>query len=122
MSMCDVKTSYVLCAMPYLGKENRSDDVGVAEQVVLTLMDPYRKTGLNVATNNPFTLMKTAKNLLKHDITMVRTLGTNKKEIPYYNLYYNSNKGGVNTANEMLCTYSTKAASRPWPLVSFLIF
>ena len=34
-------------------------------------------------------------------------------------LYYNSTKGGVDTADEMLCTCSTKAASRRWPLAHF---
>ena len=38
--------------MPYLGKEDRPDDVGVAEHVVLTLKDPYHKTSLNVTTDN----------------------------------------------------------------------
>ena len=32
---------------------------------------------------------------------------------------YNANKKGVDTADEMLRTYSTKAASRSWPLVTF---
>ena len=68
--------------MPYLGKEDHFDDVGVAEHVVLTLMNPYHKTGLNVTTDNFFTSMKTAKKLLEHDITMVGTLCSNKKEIP----------------------------------------
>ena len=70
----DVKTSYVLPAMPYLAKEDCLDDVGVAEHVVLTLMDIYHKTGPNVTTNNFFTSMKTAKKLLEHNITVVGTL------------------------------------------------
>ena len=47
--LCDVKTFYFLRAMPYVGKEDRPQ-VGVAEQVVMSLMEPYRKTGQNVAT------------------------------------------------------------------------
>ena len=34
-------------------------------------------------------------------------------------LDYNANKKGVDTADEMLRTYSTKVASRSWPLVTF---
>ena len=77
--LCDVKTSYALRATPYLGKEDRPDDVGVADHVVLTLMDPYHKTSLNVTTDNFFMSIKTAKKLLEHDITMVGTLRINKK-------------------------------------------
>ena len=48
---CDVKTSHVLRAMPYVGKEDRPH-VGVAEHVVMSLMKPYHKTGQNVTTDN----------------------------------------------------------------------
>ena len=77
--LCDVKTSYVLRAMLYLGNEDRPNDVGMAELVVLTLMDPYHKTSQNVTTDSFFTSMKRAKKLLEHDITVVRTLRSNKK-------------------------------------------
>ena len=80
--LCDVKTSYVLRVMPYLGKADHPDDVGVAEHVKLTLMDPYHKTGLDITTDNIFTSITTAKKFLKHDITTVGTLRSNKKEIP----------------------------------------
>ena len=83
--LCEVKTSYVLRVMRYLGKKERSDDV-----CVLTLMDPYHKTGLNVTTENFLTYMKTAKKLVEHDITMVGTLPSNKKEIPKELLYDSS--------------------------------
>ena len=36
--LCDVKTSYVLRAMPYVGKEDRPQ-VGIAEHVVMSLMN-----------------------------------------------------------------------------------
>ena len=47
------------------------------------------------------------------------TINENKKKKPQAILDYNTNKGGVDTADEMLRTYSTKAASRSWPLVTF---
>ena len=34
-------------------------------------------------------------------------------------LFYNESKGGVDTTDEMLRDYSTKAASRRWPLTAF---
>ena len=79
--LCDVRISYVLRAMPYVGKKHRPQ-IGVVEHVVIRLMEPYHKTGKNVATDNCFTSLKTAKNLLHHNITMVGTLRKNKKEIP----------------------------------------
>ena len=39
-------------ARPYLGKENHPNFVGAAEHVVLTLMNPYYKSGQNVTKNN----------------------------------------------------------------------
>ena len=71
--LCDVKTSYVLRAIPYVGKEDRPQ-IGVAELVVMSLMEPYHNTGQNVTIDNYFTSLKTAKNLLQHNITMVGTL------------------------------------------------
>ena len=166
----------MLRATPYVGKEDRPQ-IGVAEHVVMSLMEPYHNTGQNVTTDNYFTLLKTAKNLLQHNITMVGTMRKNKREIPlelhadtkqqplytsrflfttdgikilYYKakkkkdvfllssihtapvvnenetkkkpkaiLYYNSTKGGVDIADEMLRCCSTKAASQRWPFAAF---
>ena len=41
------------------------------------------------------------------------------KRRPEAILFYNETKGGVDTADEMLRGYSTKAASRRWPLAAF---
>ena len=166
----------MLRAISYVGKEDRPQ-IGVAEHVVMSLMEPYHSTGQNVTTDNYFTSLKTAKNLVQHNITMVGTLQKNKREIPlelladtkqqplytsgflfttdsimvlYYEaktkkdvfslsfmhtapvvnkndakkkpeaiLCYNSTKSGVDTTDEMLRCYSTKDASRPWPLAAF---
>ena len=64
-----------------MGKEDRLQ-IGVAEHVVMSLMVPYHNTGQNVTTDNDFTSLKTAKNLLQHNITMVGTLRKNKRKIP----------------------------------------
>ena len=42
-----------------------------------------------------------------------------EKRNPKAILDYNKNKGGVDTADEMLRSYSTKASSRRWPLAAF---
>jgi len=78
---CDVRTSYMLQATLYVGKEE-CPQIGVAEHVVTILMEPYHNTGQNVTTDNFFTSLKVAKNLLQHNITMVGTLRKNKREIP----------------------------------------
>ena len=78
--LCDVKSSYVLRPRPYVGKEDRPQ-VGVEEHAVLSLMEPYHKTGKNMTTDNYFTLLNTARNLLQYNITMVGTLRKNKKKI-----------------------------------------
>ena len=77
----DVKSSYVLRAMPCVGKKNRPQ-IGIAEHVVMSLMEPYHKTGKNVTTDNYFTSLKIAKNFVQHNITMMGTLRKNKKKIP----------------------------------------
>ena len=79
--LCDVKSSYALRAVPYVGGEDWSQ-VGVAKHVVMSLMEPYHKTGQNVTTDKYFTSLKTAKNLLQHNITKMGTLRKNKKVIP----------------------------------------
>ena len=43
--------------------------------------------------------------------------GTKKKPVAI--LYYNTTNGGVDTADEMLRCYSTKATSRRWTLAAF---
>ena len=42
-----------------------------------------------------------------------------EKRKPKAILDYNKNKGGVDTADEMLRSYSSKASSRRWPLAAF---
>ena len=80
--LCEVKTFYVLKAIPYLGKEDHPDDVGEAEHVVMTLMKSHLKTDLNVTSDNFFTSLKTARKRFQNNITMVGTVLNNKKEIP----------------------------------------
>ena len=62
--ICDSSTYYVLYTLPYVGKEDRST-VGRGEHVVLKLMEPYYKTGINVTTENYFTSLEVDKKLPK---------------------------------------------------------
>ena len=71
--VCDTTTSFVLRAFPYAGREER--EVGLREHVTLSLMEPYKNTGLNVTTDNFFTSLSLAGKLLQSNIMM---LGTTK--------------------------------------------
>ena len=173
--VCDTTTSFVLRAFPYVGREER--EVGFGEHVTLSLMEPYKNTGVNVTTDNFFISLSLARRHLQSNITMLGTMRAHRREIlpetklgkgatlysstflftppeenimllsykakknkvvyllfsshktttvnygkqkkPQAILDYNATKEGVDTADEMLCTYSTKAASQRWPLTAF---
>ena len=57
--VCDTTTSFVLQAFPYVGREER--EVGLGEHMNLSLMEPYKNTGLNVTTDNFFTSLSLAR-------------------------------------------------------------
>ena len=166
--VCDTTTSFVLRAFPYVGRKEK--EVGFGEYVILSLMEPYKNTGLNVTTDNFFTSLCLARRHLQSNITMLGTMRAHRRKIPpetklgkgatlYSSTFlltppvenimllsykskknkvvyllssshkttavdygeqkksqaildYNATKRGVDTADEMLRTYSTKAASR----------
>lgn len=80
----DVKTSYLLDVVPYLGREsssaNRAKNIG--EQVVLDLAKTYFKTGRGVTTDNFFSSISLSENLWKNGMTHIGTLRKNKGEVP----------------------------------------
>ena len=88
--------------MPDVGKEDRPQ-VGVAEHVVLRVMELDHKTEKNFKIDNYFTSLKTAKNFLQHKIAMVGTLRKNKKEIPA-ELHVNTNSSLCMYASQFLFT------------------
>ena len=78
--VCDTTTSFVLRAFPYVGIEER--EVKLGEHKTLSLMEPYRNTGLNVITDNFFTSLSLAKRLLQSNITMLAPMRAHRREIP----------------------------------------
>ena len=64
---------------------------------------------------------KKAKNvyLLSSMHNVERVEEKDPKRYPEVISFYNETKGGADTADEMLRGYSTKAASRRWPLAAF---
>ena len=59
--VCDTTTYFVLRAFFYVGREER--EVGLGEHVTLSLMEPYKKMGLNVTTDNFITSLSQARRL-----------------------------------------------------------
>ena len=76
----DTTTSFVLRAFPYVGREER--EVGLGEHETLSLMEPYKNTGLNVTTDNFFTSLSLARRLLQSNITMLGTMRVHRRDIP----------------------------------------
>ena len=73
----------MLHSIPYLGKDDsRPAKVKLGEHVVLQLIEPYRKTGQNVTTDNFFTSVNLAKTLRQQGISIVGTVNRIRKEIP----------------------------------------
>ena len=79
--VCDTMTSFVLRAFPYVGGGERK--AGLGEHVTLSLMEPYKNTGLNVTTDNFFTLLSLARRFLQSNITMLGTMRAHRREIPF---------------------------------------
>ena len=53
--ICDTSSSYVLNAVPYIGRDDcRPQDRGLGEHVVQTLVEPYYDSGITVTTDNFF--------------------------------------------------------------------
>ena len=81
-SCCDSKSSYLLNAKIYKGKELDKKETGQAERVVKDLVYMLRDTGTNVTMDNFFTSIKLSKDLLDNGLSILGTMRKNKKEIP----------------------------------------
>jgi hypothetical protein len=177
---CDAETKYVYNASIYCGKESAdaapTKDLG--GKVVRQLLEPLHCEGRNITTDNFFTSLALARDILKaKKASMVGTIRTNRVELPkefvtpkgralYSSLigfnetgdsslvsykckknkvvvvlstmhvsnmsvgkepknlpevinFYNKTKVGVDCADQMIETYSTKFSSRRWPVVLF---
>ena len=79
----DVQSKYLVNAFPYLGKdETRTPGERLSESVVMRLMDPYLGKGRNVTTDNFFTSLKLAKDLLKKKTSLIGTVNKVRRELP----------------------------------------
>ncbi|MEL7309347.1 MAG: hypothetical protein AAGK05_16800 [Pseudomonadota bacterium] len=79
----DVETSYVTNAQVYLGKRpGQRPEVGQAKRVVLDLVEGLEESGRNVTTDQHFTGVALAEELLSKGLTLLGTVNKNRREIP----------------------------------------
>ena len=82
--LADAESRYVFNAVPYLGRDTSEDRQGMqlGEYAVMTLLEPYFQGGYNVTTDNFFTSLQLAEQLLRRNITLVGTMKKSRKEPP----------------------------------------
>ncbi|XP_039298114.1 uncharacterized protein LOC120354734 [Nilaparvata lugens] len=83
MMLCDVKTKYLINGIPYLGKDSNPSGLPLGAYYTKELTKTIHGTNRNVTMDNWFTSIPLAKDMLSsHQLTIVGTLRSNKKEIP----------------------------------------
>lgn len=83
--MCDARTSYMINAEVYTGKDTTAtaaSTVPLAERYLLTLSGPIHQLRRTVVCDNWFTSIPAAEKLIEKGVTLVGTLRKNKREIP----------------------------------------
>lgn len=72
---CDAENAYVCNLSIYIGKQQGDNPAkNVGQTVVSELVEPYRGSGRNITTDNYFTSVPVAKELLQHNMTLVGTM------------------------------------------------
>ena len=80
---CDLKTKYVCNIIPYLGKDpSRTTGVRLGEDVVMKLMEAFLDKRRTVTTDNFFTSLELAKQLLHQKTTLLGTINKVRRELP----------------------------------------
>lgn len=84
ISLCDARTFYFCCGIPYVGKEiiKQKGDLSLPTQYVLKLTEQFQKSGRNITADNWFSSIEVTDELLKRGLTFVGTLRKNKPQIP----------------------------------------
>ena len=79
----NVEIKYLFNGFPYVATgESRSGNVSVPTDVVMNVMMPLFKKGHNVANDNYFTSLDLCLRLAKQGCSLVRTIRSNRREIP----------------------------------------
>uniref|UniRef100_A0A3B5BKY0 PiggyBac transposable element-derived protein domain-containing protein n=1 Tax=Stegastes partitus TaxID=144197 RepID=A0A3B5BKY0_9TELE len=80
---CDLKSKYVCNIIPYLGKDpNCYTEKRLFDHVVMKLMEPFMDKGRTVTTDNFFTSLSLAQQLLSRKTTLLGTVNKSRRELP----------------------------------------
>lgn len=83
VSMNDAKTSYMVTALPYIGRVPAERDESVPSYYVRVLSEPIHNTNRTITCDNWFTSVEIFTKMNEEfGITMVGTLRKNKRQIP----------------------------------------
>lgn len=80
--VCDAKSFYPLKGQIYTGKINNQRDVNQGERVVKQLVQPFENTGRTITTDNFFTSLALAEDLMRKKLSLIGTLKKNRKFVP----------------------------------------
>ena len=81
--LADAQTKYLCNGKPYLGKDpTRSRCTDLPGDVCLNLLQPYFEKGYNVTTDNYFTSLKLAEELMTKKTTILGTIRKKRREVP----------------------------------------
>lgn len=84
--LVDLKTKYVLNAIPYLGRfEDRPQEEGLALHVIKKLSNPILNKGHNITADNYFSSLEVARYLKRQRTSYLGTIRSNRRELPNIN-------------------------------------
>ena len=113
--LVEVDSKYIINGFPYCRAEaDRPTNELQGEFVTKKLMEPYFNKGRHVTTDNIFTSLKLADELLKVKTTLIGTVKHNKRELPecakFKKHQLHSSKFFENRSGSTLTIYQCKPA------------
>ena len=79
---CESNTGFALNAIIYGGRNGDEIHYNLGHDLVMELSEPFYNTGRNICTDNFFTSYQLALNLLQHNLTLLGTIRSHRREIP----------------------------------------
>ncbi|XP_055306660.1 LOW QUALITY PROTEIN: piggyBac transposable element-derived protein 4-like [Sitodiplosis mosellana] len=82
--LVDSKLNYPVVVEVYLGTQpNEKRSTGIAHALVMRLAERHLDMGVNITVDNFFSSIPLAQDLYQHNTTMVGTIRSNKRELPW---------------------------------------
>ena len=81
-NLCDAESHYCYNAIPYLGKEDNTPAVNLGATVVTKLVESIRNTHRSVTCDCFFTSADLFEDLHEDNLSLVRTIKVNRKNLP----------------------------------------